>query len=63
MSNTYEELVEKFGFETPTKASNALITAKRIFSRKLQEVVREYVETDEELAEELADLRAIAAGK
>ena len=51
----YEELIRRFGFESPLQASNALTTAKRIFSRTLREVVGEYANPETELAE----LRAI----
>lgn len=55
----YEQLVQKFGFRSPRQASNVLVTAKRIFRRHLRQVVSEYTETDEEVEEELRDLRRI----
>lgn len=51
----YEELIGRFGFESPLQASNALTTAKRIFERALREVVAEYDDPEAELEE----LRAI----
>lgn len=57
----YEELVGQLGFDSPSKASNALLTAKRIFARKLQEVVGEYVETEDEIDDELRELQAIVS--
>lgn len=55
----YEKLVEQLGFQSPLQASNALTTAKRIFSRTLREVVAEYVESEEAVETELHELRAI----
>jgi RNA polymerase sigma-70 factor (ECF subfamily) len=55
----YEELVARFGFQSPLQASNALTTAKRIFTRALHAVVAEYAESDEAVEEELRELRAI----
>jgi RNA polymerase sigma-70 factor (ECF subfamily) len=58
----YDELVRRFGFQSPTQASNALLTAKRMFARFLHEVVAEYA-GDETLADaELNELRMILAG-
>ncbi|MCC5828835.1 MAG: sigma-70 family RNA polymerase sigma factor [Phycisphaeraceae bacterium] len=39
----YDELVDRFGFKSPTEASNALMTATRKFKRFLQQVVGDYV--------------------
>lgn len=55
----YEELVEQLGFQSPLQASNALTTAKRIFSRMLREVVAEYAESEEAVEAELQELRAV----
>ena len=38
----YQQLIERFGFRSPTQASNALITAKRMYVRALRSVVAEY---------------------
>lgn len=54
----YDELVRRFGFQSPTQASNALLTAKRMFARALREVVAEYDDPEAELNE----LRMILAG-
>ena len=35
----YEAVVERFGFRSPTEASNALVTAKRMFVRALRAVI------------------------
>jgi RNA polymerase sigma-70 factor (ECF subfamily) len=55
----YEELVARLGFQSPLQASNALTTAKRIFTRMLREVVAEYAESPEAVETELHELRAI----
>src|SRR5688572_6311922 len=47
----YEELVRRFGLQTPRQASNAVITAKRMFARHLAAVVGEYAGADEVEAE------------
>src|SRR5687767_14005339 len=55
----YDELVTRLGFETPAQATNALATAKRMFQRMLRAVVGEYAEDENEIEEELADLKRI----
>jgi RNA polymerase sigma-70 factor (ECF subfamily) len=55
----YEELVARFGFQSPLQASNALTTAKRIFTRALHAVVAEYAESEDAVEEELQELRTI----
>lgn len=48
----YAVLVERFGFESPSQAFNALATAKRMFERILKQVLVEYApngDPDEEL--------------
>jgi RNA polymerase sigma-70 factor (ECF subfamily) len=55
----YEELVKRFGFQSPGHASNVLITAKRMFARMLRSVVAEYVESEAQIDAELAELQAI----
>ena len=52
-------LVAKHGFQSPIQAANALITAKRMFKRVLEEVARDTVETDAEVAEEIRELKRI----
>lgn len=58
----YEKLVGRLGFASPMQASNALITAKRMFVRKLREAVADYVVGEQQIDAELADLQAILAG-
>ena len=55
----YEELVGKFGFRSPQEGCNALLTAKRMFVRALHSVVGEYASNEEEVSEEIRELRAI----
>jgi len=55
----YEALVAKHGFQSPIQAANALITAKRMFKRALEEVVRDTVETDAQVEEEIRELKRI----
>lgn len=57
----YDQLVGRFGFESPEQASNALITAKRQFKRTIETVLGEYVETQEEIQDEIRDLHQILA--
>ena len=55
----YEQVVEKFGFRSPTEASNALVTAKRMFVRALRAVVAEYARDEDGIDTEIGELRAI----
>ena len=56
---SYEQVVERFGFRSPTEASNALVTAKRIFVRALRAVVAEYAGDEDGVDREIEELRAI----
>ncbi len=56
----YERFARQFGFSGPEQASNALMTAKRQFSRVLRSVVGEYRPANE-VDDELADLRGALA--
>lgn len=58
----YDELVRRFGFQSPSQASNLLITAKRMFQRALADTVRDTVADESQVAEEIRDLKAILAG-
>lgn len=55
----YEQVVEKLGFKSPTEASNALVTAKRMFVRALHAVVAEYARDKGGTDREIEELRAI----
>jgi len=58
----YDALVKRFEFNSPTQAANVLITAKRMFARTIRAVVGEYVADEQEVEEEIADLREILSG-
>ncbi len=60
-SPSYRELVERFGFSSPTQASNTLVTAKRMFARALRVVIGHYANDEEEIDAELTDLQTILA--
>ena len=57
----YDALLARFGFRSPSQASNTLATAKRMFARILRSVVGEYAGSEEEIEEELGDLRKALA--
>jgi RNA polymerase sigma-70 factor (ECF subfamily) len=52
----YGVLTRRLQLESPSQASNLLITAKRMFSRHLRDVVRETVSDPSEAEEELHEL-------
>lgn len=52
----YDALMEQGGFKSPAAASNALVTAKRMFVRQLHSVIREYACDEDEVASEIRDL-------
>ncbi len=58
----YGALVERFGFDSPAQASNALVTAKRMFARFLRRVVADYLPNPEDIEQELRDLQKILSG-
>jgi DNA-directed RNA polymerase specialized sigma24 family protein len=55
----YETLVTRYGFQSPMQASNALITAKRMFRRLLEEVIRDTVETEAQVEAEIRELKRV----
>jgi DNA-directed RNA polymerase specialized sigma24 family protein len=55
----YSELIERFGFKSPSDAFNVLATAKRMFQRHLKGVIAEYTVNDREVCEELAQLQSV----
>jgi RNA polymerase sigma-70 factor (ECF subfamily) len=59
---SYAELVARYGFVSPSQASNVLVTANRMFVRELRRVVGAYTSTEAEADAEIADLRRILAG-
>jgi DNA-directed RNA polymerase specialized sigma24 family protein len=59
---SYDNLVQRFGFASPTQASNLLITAKRMFRRALEQTVRDTVASEAQVEEEIRDIKAILTG-
>ena len=57
----YRQITARFKFATPAEATNALVTAKRMYLRMLRSVVAEYAE-GAEVDEELARLKKVLAG-
>ena len=53
----YGQLVKDLGLQSPSQASNLLITAKRMFSRHLRAVVQETVADPAQAEDELQELR------
>jgi DNA-directed RNA polymerase specialized sigma24 family protein len=53
----YDALVARLGLESPSQASNLLVTAKRMFARHLREVVAETVSDPDQVEEELQELK------
>jgi DNA-directed RNA polymerase specialized sigma24 family protein len=54
----YDQLVTRFGFESPAQASNVLVTAKRMFRRCIEAVVAEYADGNDAVREELDFLQS-----
>ena len=59
----YEELVSRFAFQSPTHAANVLVTAKRMFQRRLRTAVEAYAGTQAAVDEEIEDLWRILTGR
>lgn len=57
----YDELVKRFGLQSPSQASNLLMTAKRAFARMLHAVVGEYARQPDEIEGEIRELMEILA--
>ena len=57
----YKQLVERFGFKSPTQASNVLTTAKRMYARALRSAVGQYAQDEEEIESEIEELKEILA--
>lgn len=56
-----EELAKRYGFASARQVSNALTTARRQYGAQLRAIVRQYVESDADVDEELRELVAILA--
>lgn len=57
----YRQLVERFGFQSPTQASNVLTTAKRMYARALRTAVGQYAQNEQEIESEIKELKEILA--
>ncbi len=57
----YDDLVRQNGFSSPVRAANALVTAKRMFTRVLRAVISEYQGDEAEIDSEIDDLHKILA--
>ena len=57
----YRELIERFGLQSPTQASNVLTTGKRMYARALRSAVGQYTEDEAEIESEVEELRGILA--
>ncbi len=57
----YATLVERFGFDSPSQASNALITAKRMYARALRAAASQYACDESEIEAEIRELKEILA--
>ncbi len=57
----YATLVERFGFDSPSQASNALTTAKRMYARALRAAVSQYASDENEIEAEIRELKEILA--
>jgi DNA-directed RNA polymerase specialized sigma24 family protein len=57
----YDDLVRRAGFASPVRAANALVTAKRMFTRVLRGVISEYETDEDEIDGEIDDLHKILA--
>jgi RNA polymerase sigma-70 factor (ECF subfamily) len=55
----YDELVGRFGLQSPSQASNLLITAKRMFARLMHAVVGEYALGSAEIESEIGELMEV----
>jgi RNA polymerase sigma-70 factor (ECF subfamily) len=53
---SYAQLVDEFGFTSPTQASNVLVTAKRTFERSLRAVIGQYEKGEPDIRSEVDDL-------
>lgn len=56
-----EDLVRKQGWNSPAQAHDLMVTARRMFTRCLREVVAEYALSPTDINPELCELQAILA--
>ena len=57
----YGELLIRHGWKTPAQASNALVTAKRMFVRVLRSVIGKYEREDADIDREIQELYRVLA--
>lgn len=57
----YDELVQRYGLQSPVQAQNLLVTAKRMFSRCLCTAVAQYATSEQDIESELRELQIILA--
>jgi hypothetical protein len=55
----YEQLVGRFGFQSPSQMWNAVRTSKQMFIRALRAVAGEYAGDEEAIDAEIRDLHRI----
>lgn len=55
----YRQMVERFGFRSPTQAANILVTAKRMYARILRLLIGQYAVNEEEIEAEIAALKGL----
>ncbi len=58
-----ESLCRALDIETPAKAGNMSVTVKRRFQAELRRNVRQYVDRDEQVDEEIRELMGVLAGR
>ena len=56
---SYSQIVEKLGYKNPVAVGNALVNAKRMYARMLRTVIAQYADTDDQIDEEIRDLRRL----
>ena len=54
---SYEFLVTEFGLKSPSQATNALATGKRMFARHMRDVIAQYETGDQAVRAEMDALR------
>ena len=57
----YQQILKTCGLRTPLQASNMLVTGKRMFERILKAVIAEYTLDEQQIDEEIIDLKNILA--
>jgi len=60
---SYDVLAREIGVDSPTKAANLLVSAKRLYERLLRRAIGEYERNEAAIDEEIVELRkALASG-